>query len=126
MNEERAHLLINYLGELTKLRSEGFACTDEINRCLAMIESEFANIEPVEQKEVGFICEARTKDGVFTSYGLSEVTTKQLTNELSRRSGVKEYVIGPHGDIERIHIDKVSNGYAETIEGPASILVIID
>ena len=88
MNEERAHLLINYLGELTKLRSEGFACTDEINRCLAMIESEFANVEALSDK-VNAVNELRDTQGQDGNWDYSDYMTG-LFNGLELASATLE------------------------------------
>lgn len=59
----------------------------------------------------------------FKKVDLSDVSTKELHEELAKREGVEEYVIAPHGECAKLHVDKGNYGGTEYIEGPARILV---
>ena len=54
---------------------------------------------------------------------LSEVSTKELHEELAKREGVEEYTVKPHGSTAKLSIDNETHGNTELIEGPARILV---
>lgn len=69
------------------------------------------------------LIDVSTKEDEMTYYDLSEVPTKQLHEELTKRTNVFEYTIGPHGDIVKIVVDTEREGYTELIEGPARIIV---
>ena len=84
-------------------RRRGDRCADE---ALALIDELRQEIVELEQGR-----------------NLSGVPTVQLANELAKREGVTEHIIGAHGDLAHLNIDKVDNGYNETITGPARIIV---
>lgn len=64
--------------------------------------------------------------GISTYRDLSEVTTKELLEELSKRTGVKEYVVSPVNSYAEI-VAKTEHGLSSVIiEGYARILVIKD
>jgi hypothetical protein len=49
---------------------------------------------------------------------LNQITTKQLSDELSGREGVSKLVVEPHSDIKII-----AGGNEQVIQGPAIIFI---
>lgn len=54
---------------------------------------------------------------------LSEVSTKELHEELTKRDGVEEYIVENRGCIAKLLIDNGTHGFTETVAGPARIPV---
>lgn len=54
---------------------------------------------------------------------LSEIPTKYLQRELSKRQGVQTYTIAPHGAYAKLSVDNGFEGFTELIEGSAIITV---
>lgn len=70
--------------------------------------------------------ESSTKDGEITTYDLSEVSTKDLTEELAKREGVTEYYVGPHGEHAIIKFYDEDGAASSVDVSGARILVNID
>lgn len=128
MNEERLHGLLAYLSTLRKLHDpdNGYLCAKEISEAIAEIRRELGiggEIPKVPPKDEIISATYDRPAERYVRWDLSEVPTAQLTDELIKREGVSEHRIGAHGDLAHLCIDKVTNGYNETIEGPARIIV---
>ncbi len=54
---------------------------------------------------------------------LSGASTKELSEELTKREGVTTYNVAPHGDIANLYLADAESGGYVIIEGPATILV---
>ena len=54
---------------------------------------------------------------------LSDIPTKYLQRELSKREGVKTYTVLPHGEVAELSIDNGFEGFTEVIKGSAIITV---
>lgn len=57
-------------------------------------------------------CSRKCRAEWFAKHGKSDLTgisTSELRRELASREGVTEHRIGPHGDLARLHLDKVTN-----------------